>query len=124
MTNVDHKDASFPLKTKLLSASKDVKRILLNSETNHHQMSPSQRIKNNPAPDDRPPSIGNEEAACCKLIGHYKHRLEITVSADCIDWGLGPYDVKNVFCCTSHSTDLTPADLWRLRDTGAHLFLE
>ena len=33
----------------------------------------------------------------------------------CTDCGVSPQDVRHLFACTTHPTDLSPEDLWRNR---------
>ena len=49
----------------------------------------------------------------CHLLQDYKHRVlgeQSDISTDC---GASPQDVRHLFPCTTHPTDLSPEDLWR-----------
>ena len=68
--------------------------------------------------DDRPPAINISEKELTRK-GSYKSRISKDVSLDvCADCGKTTHDVKHLFNCPSHSTTMTPSDLWnRLVDT-------
>ena len=76
----------------------------------------------------RPPPISDEEQRLnrrqrCTLSqlrsGHfhllqdYKHSVLDESSDICTDCGTSPQDVRHLFACTTHPTDLSPEDLWR-----------
>ena len=44
----------------------------------------------------------------------------------CTDCGASPQDVRHLFACTTHPTDLSPEDLWRnpVRSIRAFSYLE
>ena len=83
---------------------------------------------NNRVLKKRPPPISDEEQRLnrrqrCNLSqlrpGHwhllqdYKHRVLGEPSDICTDCGASPQDVRHLFACTTHPTDLSPEDLWR-----------
>ena len=47
------------------------------------------------------------------LLQHYKHRVFGEPSDICTDCGASPQDVRHLFACNKHPTDLSPEDLWR-----------
>ena len=47
------------------------------------------------------------------LLHHYKHRVLGEPTDICTDCGASPQDVRHLFACTTHPTDLSPRDLWR-----------
>ena len=47
------------------------------------------------------------------LLQDYKHRVLGEPSDTCTDCGASPQDVRHLFDCTTHPTDLSPEDLWR-----------
>ena len=47
------------------------------------------------------------------LLQNYKHRVLGEPSDICTDCGASPQDVRHLFVCTTHPTDLSPEDLWR-----------
>ena len=49
----------------------------------------------------------------CHLLQDYKHRVFGEPSDICTDCGASPQDVRHLFACTTHPTDLSPEDLWR-----------
>ena len=49
----------------------------------------------------------------CHLLQDYKHRVLGEPSDRCTDCGASPQDVRHLFDCTTHPTDLSPEDLWR-----------
>ena len=49
----------------------------------------------------------------CHLLQDYKNRVLGELSDICTYCGASPQDVKHLFACTTHPTDLSPADLWR-----------
>ena len=76
----------------------------------------------------RPPPISDEEqrlnrrqrctlsqlrSGHCHLLQDYKHRVFGEPSDICTDCGASPQDVRHLFACTTHPTDLSPEDLWR-----------
>ena len=74
----------------------------------------------------RPPPISDEEqrlnrrqrctlsqlrSGHCHLLQDYKHRVFGEPSDICTDCGTSPQDVRHLFACTTHPTDLSPEDL-------------
>ena len=58
----------------------------------------------------------------CQLLQDYKHRVLGEPSDICTNCGASPQDVRHMFACTTHPTDLSPVDLWRTRwDQFVHL---
>ena len=49
----------------------------------------------------------------CHLLQDYKHRVFGEPSDICTDCGASPQDVRHLFACNAHPTDLSPEDLWR-----------
>ena len=49
----------------------------------------------------------------CHLLQDYKHRVFGEPSYICTDCGVSPQDVRHLFACTTHPTNLSPEDLWR-----------
>ena len=49
----------------------------------------------------------------CHLLQDYKHRVFGKPSDICTDCGASPQDVRYLFACNAHPTDLSPVDLWR-----------
>ena len=49
----------------------------------------------------------------CHLLQDYKHRVFGESSDICTDWGASPQDVRHLFACITHPTELSPGDLWR-----------
>ena len=49
----------------------------------------------------------------CHLLQDYKHRVFGEPSDICTDCGASSQDVRHLFACTTHPTDLSPEDLWR-----------
>ena len=47
------------------------------------------------------------------LLQDYKHRVLGEPSDRYTDCGASPQDVRHLFDCTTHPTDLSPEDLWR-----------
>ena len=77
---------------------------------------------------EHPPPLSNEEhklnrrqrctlsqlrSGHCHLLKDYKHRVLGETSDICTDCGASPQDVRHLFPCTTHPTDLSPEDLWR-----------
>ena len=54
----------------------------------------------------------------CHLLQDYKHR----VFGESSDGGASPQDVRHLFACTTHPTDLSPEDLWRNPVRSIHAF--
>ena len=50
----------------------------------------------------------------CHLLQDYKHRVLGEPSDVCTDCGASPQDVRHLFACTTHPTNLSPEDLWRI----------
>ena len=74
---------------------------------------------------ERPPPISDEEqrlsrrqrctlsqlrSGHCHLLQDYKHRVIGEPSDICTDCGASPQDVRHLFACTTHPTDLSPED--------------
>ena len=89
----------------------------------------------------RPPPISDEEQRLnqrqrCTLSqlrsGHFhlfqdcKHRVFGEPSDICTYCGASPQDVRHLFACTTHPTDLSPEDLWRnpVRSISAFSYLD
>ena len=87
-----------------------------------------QLLGNNRVLKRRPPSISDEElrlnrrqrctlsplqSGHCHLLQDNKHRVLGEPSGICTDCGASPQDVRHLFACTTHPTDLSPEDLWR-----------
>ena len=116
--------------------------IYLCAEVNNHALHPGQTLNlhthavdsaiqlqgNNRALKKRPPPISDEEqrlnrrqrctlsqlrSGHCHLLQDYKHRVLGEPSDICTDCGASPQDVRHMFACTTHPTDLSPEDLWR-----------
>ena len=83
---------------------------------------------NNRVLKERPPPISDEEqklnrrqrctlsqlrSGHCHLLQDYNHRVLGEPSDICTDCGASPQDVRHLFACTTHPTDLSPKDLWR-----------
>ena len=83
---------------------------------------------NNRVLKKRPPPISDEEqrlnrrqrytlsqlrSGHCHILQDYKHRVLDEPSDICTDCGASPQDVRHLFICTTHPTDLSPEDLWR-----------
>ena len=49
----------------------------------------------------------------CHLLQDYKHMVFDEPSDICTDCGSLPQDVRHMFTCHAHPTDLSPEDLWR-----------
>ena len=77
---------------------------------------------------NRPPQISDEEqrinvrqrctlsqlrSGHCHLLQDYKHRVFGEPSDICTECGASSQDVRHLFACTTHPTDLSPEDLWR-----------
>ena len=75
----------------------------------------------------RPPPISDEEqrlnrrqrctlpqlpSGHCHLLQDYKHMVLGEPSDICTDCGASPQNVRHLFACTTHPTDLSPEDLW------------
>ena len=62
----------------------------------------------------------------CHLFQDYKHRVFGEPSDICIECGASPQDVRDLFACTTHPTDLSPEDLWRnpVRSIRAFIYLD
>ena len=74
----------------------------------------------------RPPPISDEEqrlnrrqrctlsqlrSGHCHLLQDYKHR--VLGEPICTGYGASPQDVRHLFACTTHPTDLSPENLWQ-----------
>ena len=51
----------------------------------------------------------------CHQLQDYKHRVLGEPSDICIDCGASQQSVRHLFACTTHPTNLSPEDLWRIR---------
>ena len=62
----------------------------------------------------------------CHLLQDYKHRVFGEPSDICTDCGASSQDVRHLFACTTHPTDLSPEDLWRkpVRSIRAFSYLD
>ena len=62
----------------------------------------------------------------CLLLQDYKHRVFGEPNDICTDCGASPQDVRHLFPCTTHPTDLSPKDLWRnpVRSIRAFSYLD
>ena len=49
----------------------------------------------------------------CHLLQDYKHRVFGEPNDICTYCGASPQDVRHLFACNKHPTDLSPEDLWR-----------
>ena len=88
-------------------------------------------MKDNRVLNSRPPSINDEETLLQRrqrthLLQDYKHRVFDEPSDICTDCGASPQDVRHLFACTTHPTDLSPEDLWRnpVRSIRAFSYLD
>ena len=83
---------------------------------------------NNKVLMERPPPISDEEQRLdrrqrctlsqlrsrhCHLLQDYKHRVFGEPNDICTYCGASPQDVRHLFACNKHPTDLSPEDLWR-----------
>ena len=83
---------------------------------------------NNRVLKERPPPISDEEqrlnrrqrctlsqlrSGHCHLLQDYNHRVLDEPSDICTYCRTSPQDVRHLFTCTTHPTDLSPEDLWR-----------
>ena len=83
---------------------------------------------NNKVLMERPPPISDEEqrldrrqrctlsqlrSGHCHLLQDYKHRVFGEPNDICTYCGASPQDVRHLFACNKHPTDLSPEDLWR-----------
>ena len=104
-----------------LSASK--KESLRNLHT-HAVYSATKLVGNNKVLKERPPPISEEEqrlnrrqqctfsqlrSGHCHLSIWYSENQATSVT----DCGVSPQDVRHLFACNKHPTDLSPEDLWR-----------
>ena len=58
-------------------------------------------------------TLSQLQSGHCHLLQDYKHRVSGEQSDICTDCGASPQDVRHLFACTTHQTDLSPEDLWR-----------
>ena len=96
---------------------------------------------NNRLLKERPPQISDEEQGLnrrqrctlsqlrsghCHLLQDYKHMVFGKPSDICTDCGASPQDVRHLFVCTTHPTDLSPKDLCRnpVRSIRAFSYLD
>ena len=76
----------------------------------------------------RPPPISDEQqrmnqrqrctlsqlrSGHCHILQDYKHRVLGEPSDICTDCEASPQDMRHMFACTTHPTDLSLEDLWR-----------
>ena len=68
-------------------------------------------------------NYGQDTAIYCRTtsIGCLANQSDI-----CTDCGASPQDVRHLFACTTHPTDLSPEDLWRnpVRSIRAFSYLD
>ena len=79
---------------------------------------------------ERPPPIADEEkiqnrrqqrtllwlrSGPCHLLQDYNNRVFGEPIDSCTDCGALPQEVRHLFSCNAHPTDLSPNDLWRIR---------
>ena len=71
-------------------------------------------------------TLSQLRSAHCHLLQNYKHRVFGEPSNICTDCGASPQDVRHLFICTTHPTDLSPGDLWRnpVRSIRAFSYLD
>ena len=96
---------------------------------------------NNRVLKKRPPPISGEEqrlnrrqrctlsqlrSGYCHQLQDYKHRVFGELSDICTDCGTLPQDMRHMFACTTHTTNLSPEDLWRnpVRSIRAFSYLD
>ena len=81
---------------------------------------PRKQLKKHPPPISDEEQRLNRRQRCtlsqlrsghCHLLQDYKHRVLGEPSDICTDCGASPQDVKHLFVCTTHPTDLSPEDL-------------
>ena len=62
----------------------------------------------------------------CHLFQDYKYRVFGEPSDICTDCGASPQDVRHLFACNTHPTDLSPENLWRnpVRSIRAFSYLD
>ena len=85
-------------------------------------------LGNNRVLKERPPQISDKEQRLnrrqrctlsqlrsrhCHLLQDYKHMVFGEPSDICTGCGASPQDVRHLFACNTHPTDLSPEDLWR-----------
>ena len=95
--------------------------------TTSTQVIASEIKRNNRVLKKRPPLILDEEqrlnqkqrctlsqlrSGHCHRLQDYKHRVFGEPSDICTDCEASPQDVRHLFACTTHPTDLSPEDLW------------
>ena len=86
-----------------------------------------QLLGNNRVLKERPLPISDEEqrpnrrqrctlsqlrSGHCHLLQDYKHMAFGKPNDICTDCGASPQDVRHLFVCKAHPTDLSPEDLW------------
>ena len=86
--------------------------------------------ENNRVLKERPPPISDEEqrlnlrhqytlsqlqSGHCHLLQDNRHMVLGEPSDICTDCAASPQDVRHLFTCTTHPTDLSPDDIWRNR---------
>ena len=94
----------------------------------HAVDSATKLMGNNKVLMERPPPISDEEqrlnrrqrctlsqlrSGHCHLLQDYKHRVFGEPNDICTYCGASPQDVRHLFACNKHPTDLSPEDLWR-----------
>ena len=95
---------------------------------NKHAVDSAMQILYNRVLKERPPPISDEGQSLnrrqrwtlshlpsghCHLLHDYKHRVfgePSDIRTDCV---ASPQDVRHLFACTAHPTDLSPEDLWQ-----------
>ena len=117
-----------PMKETLLSRLGSNRMESLQNLHTHAVDSAIQPQGNNRVLKKRPPPISDEEqrlnrkqrctlsqlrSGHCHLLQDYTHRVFGEPSDICTDCGASPQDVRHLFACTTHPTDLSPEDLWR-----------
>ena len=95
---------------------------------NNMLYSATKLLGNNRVLKERPPPISDEEQILnrrqrctlsqlrsenCHLLQDYKHRMFGEPSDICTECGASRQDVRHLFACNKHPTDLSPEDLWR-----------
>ena len=110
--------------TKLSTIKKEILRNL-----QAHAVDLAIQLQGNRVLKDCPPPIAYEEQSLnrkqrctlsqlrsehCHLLQDYK-RVFGGPSDICTDYGASPQDMRHLFACTTHPTDLSPEDLWRIR---------
>ena len=74
---------------------------------------PQYRTRNRDSTEDNDCTLSQLRLGHCHLLQDYKHRVFGESSDLCTDCRASPQDVRHLFACTTHPTDLSPEDLWR-----------